>query len=148
MKNIFYLLLWPLYWLIRVITKLPNTEQSSKGKGKTHKSTNRQNQSTTGKLGKPQWILKKKIISNVVHLFCWLVTHLTLVVVKFATSNTFIYTALWNYYITNVLLWFCVACLITKIICFLSTFKPCCCQICYWNTQPLQSTQYCKDVIQ
>jgi hypothetical protein len=27
----------------------------SKGKGKTHKSTNRQNQSTTGKLGKPQW---------------------------------------------------------------------------------------------
>jgi hypothetical protein len=37
---------------IRVITKLPNTEQSSKGKGKTHKSTNRQNQSTTGKLGK------------------------------------------------------------------------------------------------
>jgi hypothetical protein len=40
---------------IMVITKLPNTEQSSKGKGKTHKSTNRQNQSTTGKLGKPQW---------------------------------------------------------------------------------------------
>jgi hypothetical protein len=40
---------------IMVITKLPNTEQSSKGKGKTHKSTNRQNQSTTGKLGNPQW---------------------------------------------------------------------------------------------
>jgi hypothetical protein len=40
---------------ISVITKLPNTEQSSKGKDKTHKSTNRQNQSTTGKLGKPQW---------------------------------------------------------------------------------------------
>jgi len=40
---------------IRVITKLPNTEQSSKGKGNTHKSKNRQNQSTTGKLGKPQW---------------------------------------------------------------------------------------------
>jgi len=40
---------------IRVITKLPNTEQSSKGKGKTHKSTNRQNQSTTGKLRKLQW---------------------------------------------------------------------------------------------
>jgi hypothetical protein len=31
------------------------TEQSSKGKGKTHKSTNRQNQSITGKLGKQQW---------------------------------------------------------------------------------------------
>ena len=40
---------------IRVITKLLNTEQSSKGKGKTHKSINRQNQSTTEKLGKPQW---------------------------------------------------------------------------------------------
>ena len=37
---------------IRVLTKLPNTEQSSKGKGKTQ---NQQNQSTTGKLGKPQW---------------------------------------------------------------------------------------------
>jgi hypothetical protein len=36
---------------IRVITKLPNFEQSSK----THKSINRQNQSTTGKLGKPYW---------------------------------------------------------------------------------------------
>jgi hypothetical protein len=33
---------------IRVITKLPNIEQSFNGKGKTHKST-------TGKLGKPQW---------------------------------------------------------------------------------------------
>ena len=33
------------------MTKLPNTEQSFKGKGKTHKSTNRQNQSTTGKMG-------------------------------------------------------------------------------------------------
>ena len=35
---------------IRVITKLPNYEQSYKGKVKTHKSINRQNQSTTGKL--------------------------------------------------------------------------------------------------
>jgi hypothetical protein len=34
---------------IRVITKLPNSEQSSKGKVKTHKYINRQNQSTTGK---------------------------------------------------------------------------------------------------
>jgi hypothetical protein len=33
---------------IRVITKLPNSEQSSKGKVKTHKYINRQNQSTTG----------------------------------------------------------------------------------------------------
>ena len=44
-----------IFFTIRVITKLPNTEQSSKGKGKTHMSTNRQNQSATGKLGKPQW---------------------------------------------------------------------------------------------
>ena len=35
---------------IRVITKLPNSEQSYKGEVKTHKYINRQNQSTTGKL--------------------------------------------------------------------------------------------------
>jgi hypothetical protein len=35
---------------IRVITKLPNSEQSFKGKVKTPKYINRQNQSTTGKL--------------------------------------------------------------------------------------------------
>ena len=34
----------------RVITKLPNSEQSSKGKIKSHKYINRQDQSTTGKL--------------------------------------------------------------------------------------------------
>ena len=34
--------------LIRVITKLPNSEQSYKGKVKTHNHINRQNQSTTG----------------------------------------------------------------------------------------------------
>jgi hypothetical protein len=32
---------------IRVITKLPNSEQSYKGKVKTHNYTNRQNQSTS-----------------------------------------------------------------------------------------------------
>jgi len=32
-----------------------NSEQSYKGKVKTHNYTNRQNQSTTGKLWKPQW---------------------------------------------------------------------------------------------
>jgi hypothetical protein len=36
----------------KVITKLPNSEQSYKGKVKTHKYINRQNQSTTGKLWK------------------------------------------------------------------------------------------------
>jgi hypothetical protein len=35
---------------ISVITKLPNSEQSYKGKVKTHNYINRQNQSTTGKL--------------------------------------------------------------------------------------------------
>ena len=35
---------------IKVITKLPNSEQSFKGKVKTHNYINRQNQSTTGKL--------------------------------------------------------------------------------------------------
>ena len=35
---------------ISVITKLPNSEQSNKGKVKTHEYINRQNQSTTGKL--------------------------------------------------------------------------------------------------
>ena len=35
---------------IRVITKLPNSEQSYKGKVKTHNYINGQNQSTTGKL--------------------------------------------------------------------------------------------------
>jgi hypothetical protein len=38
---------------IRVITKLPNSEQSYKGKVKTHNYINSQNQSTTGKLSKP-----------------------------------------------------------------------------------------------
>jgi hypothetical protein len=38
----------PLYQ-IKVITKLPNSEQSYKGKVKTHNYINRQNQSTTGK---------------------------------------------------------------------------------------------------
>ena len=35
---------------IKVITKLPNSEQSYKGKVKTHNYINRQNHSTTGKL--------------------------------------------------------------------------------------------------
>ena len=35
---------------IRVITKFPNSEQSYKGKVKTHKYIDRQKQSTTGKL--------------------------------------------------------------------------------------------------
>ena len=38
-----------MHW-IKVITKLPNSEQSYKGKVKTHNYINRQSQSTTGKL--------------------------------------------------------------------------------------------------
>ena len=49
-----YCKLFPCH-LIRVITKLPNSEQSYKGKVKTHKYINGQNQSTTGKLWKPYW---------------------------------------------------------------------------------------------
>ena len=41
------------FFIIKVITKLPNSEQSYKGKVKTHNYINRQNQSTTGKLWKP-----------------------------------------------------------------------------------------------
>ena len=41
-----------IYW-IKVITKLPNSEQSYQGKVKTHNYINGQNQSTTGKLWKP-----------------------------------------------------------------------------------------------
>ena len=51
-----YVYAWykPEHWFgIRVITKLPSSKQSSKGKVKTHKCINRQNQSTTGKLWKP-----------------------------------------------------------------------------------------------
>ena len=40
---------------IKVKTKLPNSEQSYKGKVKTHNYINRQNQSTTGKLWKSYW---------------------------------------------------------------------------------------------
>jgi hypothetical protein len=39
-----------LLYEVRVITKLPNSEQSYKGKVKTHNYINRQNESTTGKL--------------------------------------------------------------------------------------------------
>ena len=48
----FYTYVYPLFQ-IRIITKLQNSEQSYKGKVKTHKYINRQNQSTTGKLWKP-----------------------------------------------------------------------------------------------
>jgi hypothetical protein len=47
-----YKIEWIQMW-IRVITKLPISEQSYKGKVKTHNYINRQNQSTTGKLWKP-----------------------------------------------------------------------------------------------
>ena len=39
-----------IFYQIKVIIKLPNSEQSYKGKVKTHNYINRQNQSTTGKL--------------------------------------------------------------------------------------------------
>ena len=48
----FLFLYWQPFW-IRVITTLPNSEQSYKGKVKTHNYINRKNQSTTGNLWKP-----------------------------------------------------------------------------------------------
>ena len=62
MMTLFVMIIYPYFLLIesqpadkiiytiRVITKLPNSEKSYKGKVKTHNYINRQNQSTTGKL--------------------------------------------------------------------------------------------------
>jgi hypothetical protein len=52
-----------LRWMIAIFglfinkgnNKITELEQSNKGKVKTHKYINRQNQSTTGKLWKTQW---------------------------------------------------------------------------------------------
>jgi hypothetical protein len=44
----------PLIFSIRVITKLPNSEQSYKGKVKTHNYINKQNQSTELSLAKAE----------------------------------------------------------------------------------------------
>ena len=49
---------------IRVITKLPNSEQSNKGKVKTHKYINRQNQSTTDKLSNILIFARLQIINR------------------------------------------------------------------------------------
>ena len=54
-NNIFSCVLhtgWATPFSIKVITKLPNSEQSYKGKVQTHNYINRQNQSTTGKWSK------------------------------------------------------------------------------------------------
>ena len=56
---------------IKVITKLPNSEQSYKGKVKTHNYINRQNQSTTGKWCEMMWSWKS--IDNDYHLLMWTV---------------------------------------------------------------------------
>ena len=52
---------------IKVITKLPNSEQSYKGKVQTHNYINRQNQSTTGKL----CILTLLSVSHFLLSDCW-----------------------------------------------------------------------------
>ena len=67
---------WPL--TIRVITKLPNSEQSYKRKVKTHNYINRQNQSTTEKL----WRKFQIFIFLIVHInvntgvFCLIISYL------------------------------------------------------------------------
>ena len=49
---------------IKVITKLPNSEQSYKGKVQTHNYINRQNQSTTGKLWKRSSLDTLELVIN------------------------------------------------------------------------------------
>jgi hypothetical protein len=49
---------------IRVITKLPNSEQSNKGKVKTHNYINRPNQSTTDKLSNILIFARLQIINR------------------------------------------------------------------------------------
>jgi hypothetical protein len=63
------------YWYkwIKVITKLPNSEQSYKGKVQTHNYINRQNQSTTGKLWKPihaWWGVIEALYNKYVPVIC------------------------------------------------------------------------------
>jgi hypothetical protein len=60
---------------IRVITKLPNSEQSYKGKVKTHNYINRQNQSTTGNchLKNAYFVaVNKFLVTTVTFLYRWL----------------------------------------------------------------------------
>jgi hypothetical protein len=78
--------MWSINWnqslitlQIRVITKLPNSEQSYKGKVKTHNYINRQNQSTTGKL----WNMAECSQSNTLY---WPIKN-----TKFTGLNTLLY---------------------------------------------------------
>jgi hypothetical protein len=52
---------------IKVITKLPNSEQSYKGKVKTHKYINRQNQTTTTNKAIPVCLKAKNIDKNIMY---------------------------------------------------------------------------------
>jgi hypothetical protein len=57
----------------KVITQLPNSEQSYKGKVKTHNYINRQNQSTTGKLWKRNvpGLVQSHQISSALQIKIW-----------------------------------------------------------------------------
>jgi hypothetical protein len=60
---------------IKVITKLPNSEQSYKGKVQTHNYINRQNQSTTEAMHfHIVKMYKDKEVNNVNNFFCQCVT--------------------------------------------------------------------------
>ena len=78
---------WPL--TIRVITKLPNSEQSYKRKVKTHNYINRQNQSTTEKL----WRKFQIFIFLIVHInvntgvFCLIISYLRIKSYKVLNYN-------------------------------------------------------------
>jgi hypothetical protein len=80
--------------IIRVITKLPNSEQSYKGKVKTHNYINRQNQSTTAKLWKPQ--CKDKEVKNV-FVNVWRKNIFDIYVTEYGTALTTILPILFLY---------------------------------------------------
>ena len=74
---------------IRVITKLPNTEQSSKGKVKTHKSTDKIVQQQENRNGPDlvqaflkKWWVESDFTAHIVLCFCFVCRRLLLPVLK------------------------------------------------------------------
>ena len=92
-----------LQW-IKVITKLPNSEQSYKGKVKTHNYINRQNQSTTEKL----WRKFQIFIFLIVHInvntgvFCLIISYLRIKIYNVLNYNN--YSTDWSFALSEILL--------------------------------------------
>jgi hypothetical protein len=86
--------------MIKVITKLPNSEQSYKGKVKTHNYINRQNQSTSGKLHfHIVKMYKDKEVKNVKNFFVnvWRKSIFDIYVTEYGTALTTILPILFLY---------------------------------------------------